>query len=124
LLQIPSAIRFWIDVLSLVAGVLSVLGALAIYLFRASVVTHPALANALAPISKALLQDDRRLAKLEGDIDRLPDADDWSEMRDRMTRLEGGIENIGTRVEAIGETMERIERPLNVLIDGKLKAGS
>ena len=37
-------------------------------------------------------------------------------------RLEGGIDNINTEVKSIHETMERIERPLNVLIDGKLKA--
>ncbi len=122
LYEIPATIRFWVDVLTITLSVLGFLAASGIWLMRQSVVTHKALAETLEPIGLQVDQHGARITQLEGDLAHMPDGGEWIDLRERMTRLEGGIEKIETQVSSIHETMERIERPLNVLIDEKLKA--
>lgn len=122
MLEIPATIRFWVDLLTIVGGMLGVISALMWWIIRHSLVTHKALGDALEPIGNQVDEHHERITRLENDVAHLPDAGAWQEMREQMIRLEGGIDNINTEVKSIHETMERIERPLNVLIDGKLKA--
>ncbi len=122
--EIPIAIRFWIDLIGLIGGAVGVLAGAAWWLIRHSLVTHTALEGKMAPLGTVLDDHGNRIAKVENDMKHLPSGDDWHSVREQMIRLEGGINNLETQVTAVRETMERIERPLNVLIDGKLKAGS
>ena len=122
--QIPDAIRTWVDILVIIGGIGGWVATAAWRVMRLSLVTHADLSAGLGPIGEQVDEIDRRMAKVEGDIAHLPDSGEWAEMREQMIRLEGGVSNIDTQVRGLRDTMERIERPLNVLIDGKLKAGT
>lgn len=122
--EISADIRFWLDLLALAGGAIGVIAGAAWWLIRHSLVTHLALEEKMAPVNTALGEHDRRITAVETGLNHLPNTEDWQAMREQMIRLEGGMNNMGTQMTAVRETMERIERPLNVLIDGKLKAGS
>ncbi len=120
-LEIPAAIRFWVDLFCIVSSLLGVVSTVAWHLVRGSFVSYRAMAEALEPMGEMLDKHDGRIMKLESDFEHLPDSSEFAELRDRMTRIEGVALNIDTKVSGVYEVLERIERPLNVLIDGKLK---
>ena len=122
--EISTEMRFWLDLLALAGGAIGVVAGAAWWLIRHSLVTHLALEEKMAPVNSTLDTHDKRITKVETDMQHLPSRNDWHEVREQMIRMEGGLGKLETQVVAVRETMERIERPLNVLIDGKLKAGS
>lgn len=121
MLEIPEAIRFWIDLFAVMGGAVGVICGVAWFVIRSALVTHQALGRALEPMGVQMDDHAERLSKLEGDIRQMPDARAWGDMREQMVRLEGGVDAIRTETRGLRETMERIERPLNVLVDAKLK---
>jgi hypothetical protein len=120
-LEIPAAIRFWVDVFCIVSTIIGVISTVGWHLVRGSFVSHRVLADTLEPMGEMIDKHGDRLLKLESDFEHMPDSSEFAELRDRMTRLEGVALNIQTQVTGVHELLERIERPLNVLIDGKLK---
>jgi hypothetical protein len=122
ILEIPATIRFWVDLLTILGGMLGATASVMWRLARQSLVTHKTLGDVLEPIGQQVDQHHDRITKLETNIAHLPDAASFSEMREQMIRLGGGIDKITTEIGAVKETMDRIERPLNVMIDQHLKA--
>lgn len=122
MIEITNEVRFWLDVIGLVGGALGLLSGGAWWMIRHSLVTHTALETKMVPLHGTLGEHDRRITAVETGLRHLPTTDDWVALREQMLRMEGTIGNLGTQIGAVRETIERIERPLNVLIDGKLKA--
>lgn len=121
MLQVPEAVRFWIDLFAVIGGAISVLCGVAWFVIRNALVTHQALSHALEPMGTQMDDHGDRISKLESDLGHMPDAKAWSDMGQQMVRLQGGIDAISIETRGLRETMERIERPLNVLVDAKLK---
>jgi cell division protein FtsB len=114
--------RTWIELLSLVGGALSFVVAAAAFVVRNSFVTHGALNEALEPLGAQIDDQSERITALEADVKQLPTQRQWTEMVERQTRVEGGMENLNTKITGVHDILERIERPLNVIIDAQLKS--
>jgi len=71
-------------------------------------------------IKARLSEGDRRFATILSDIKHLPDHKDLSEMMDRIGGVEAAMAGLGATVEGVKEVLERVERPLNILIEHQL----
>lgn len=72
-----------------------------------------------------------RIAQLEGDVQRLktyqemaPDHEDMGTVMDRLGRVEGSVNALAETVKGIKDIMERMERPLHLLLEFHLKERS
>lgn len=67
----------------------------------------------------------KKLEKRQGDLEAshkaMPSSGDLGAIKDRLGKIEGGVEALGATVKGQGEIMLRIERPLNLLIEHHLK---
>jgi hypothetical protein len=121
-MSLSDGINFWVNVLTVVGGALGALAALVTWMVRQSLVTHTGLATSLAPHIELVGKHETRLTQLEADVEHLPPSSDWSDVRERLVRVEAGQSTIEAQLNGIKNLMERIERPLNVLVDAKLRA--
>ena len=122
--DIPSSARFWVDVLTLIGGAAGLFSGAAWWVIRQSLVTHKSLADTIGPLGEDIDAQGARISVLETDMKHMPSSSEISDLRERMTRLEGTAQAIRVEVQGVHELLERIERPLNVLVDGALKAGA
>lgn len=122
--DLPTTLRFWVDLLSLLGGAVGAMAAIVFWAIRQSLVTKKELADTVGPMGEDMDSQSARIAALEGEVKHMPTGPEMADLRERMTRIEGVAGNIQTQVVGIHELLERIERPLNVLIDGKLKASN
>lgn len=125
-------VRTAIELLAALGSIASVIVAGLAWVARSSFVTHSGLNLALEPIGSQLDDHQTRLADLEGRVEQMPSAQEWSRLTERLGRLDGGQAELGTKIDGlrrelksditgIQDVLTRIERPLNVLIDNKLK---
>lgn len=67
----------------------------------------------------------KKLEKRQGDLEAahkaMPSPGDMGAIKDRLGKIEGGVESLAATVEGQKEIMLRIERPLNLLIEHHLK---
>ncbi len=122
--DIPSSARFWVDVLTLIGGFVGLFSGAAWWVIRQSLVTHKDMAETIGPLGEDMDAQGARISVLETDMKHMPSSSEISDLRERMTRLEGTAQAIRVEVQGVHELLERIERPLNVLVDGALKAGA
>lgn len=74
-------------------------------------------------LSERLAAGEREFATIKADIAHLPDHDDIAEVKDRIGEVEGSVRALAATVEGLKEVLERVERPLNVLVTHHLKGG-
>lgn len=126
-------VRTAIELLAALGSIASVIVAGLAWVARSSFVTHRGLNSALGPIGDQLDDHQTRIAGLEGRVEQMPSGQEWSMITERLGRLDGGQSQLVTMIDGLRgemksenvglrEVLSRIERPLNVLIDNKLKA--
>lgn len=57
------------------------------------------------------------VAEIKVRMTTLPDHEDMSELKTRLASVEGSVRVVSTELAGLREVMERIERPLNRLLD-------
>lgn len=72
-------------------------------------------------LAQRLAEGERQFAAIKMDIDHLPHIDDVGELKDRVVVVEGLIKVQTAMIEGLKEVLERIERPLNMIVAAKLK---
>jgi hypothetical protein len=72
-------------------------------------------------LAQRLAEGERQFAAIKMDIDHLPHVDDVGELKDRVVAVEGLIKVQTAMIEGLKEVLERIERPLNMIVEAKLK---
>lgn len=112
------AAKFWLDLLVLAGMVVN-----ALYTWVTS--RHRATRAEIEAVKKdhlALIQDlDRRALVMEARIDALPGARDFNNALQQMTKMDGEIGILNERLAGFKESMERVERPLNLLVEAQMK---
>jgi len=88
--------------------------------FEAWVTGH---GNAHSALDRRLAEGETRFALLQSSLDHLPDHDDVAELKERITKVEGSVEALGERIDGLREVLERVERPLNLLVDHHMRGG-
>jgi len=78
--------------------------------------------EALKEVHAGRLTDlDHRALSLEAKIDALPGSHDFHNALQQMTKMDGEIGVLNERLAGFKESMERVERPLNLLVEAQLK---
>jgi hypothetical protein len=123
----------WIDlgfkIAGLVGGLLGSIGGVAVWMARRTLVTHDDLRASFdahddrhKELDKRLADGERQFAVIRSDIEHLPDVDDLADLKDRVGDVEGSIRALTATVGGLKDVLERVERPLNILVEHHLKA--
>jgi len=120
--------RLVLEVLGALSTVLAAVFGWAHWTLRREMVSRAELAryqaahdDAHALLAQRLADGERQFAALQMDIDHLPHVDDVADIRDRVGVVEGLIKVQTAMIEGLKEVLERIERPLNMIVEAKLK---
>lgn len=63
------------------------------------------------------------VAEIKVRLTMLPDHEDMAELKTRLASVEGSVRVVSTELAGVREVMERIERPLNLLVEHHMKGG-
>jgi len=125
---LPEWIKVGLELAAIVGGLLGAVGGCAAWLTRNALVTKTDLNERFAEheathghLDKRLGEGDRRFAVIETELKHLPKADDIHKLTDRVGAVEQTMSGFGAQLDGLREVLERVERPLNVLIDHQLK---
>jgi hypothetical protein len=66
---------------------------------------------------KRLDEGSRQFAIIQADIKHLPNHHDISGLNDRIGGIEGSVKALSATINGLRDVLERVERPLNVLVD-------
>ena len=66
----------------------------------------------------------KQFAIIQADIAHLPNHKDISDLKDRISGVEGSVKVLATSIDGLREILQRVERPLNRLVDNHMKVGS
>ncbi|TCS62572.1 DUF2730 family protein [Varunaivibrio sulfuroxidans] len=112
------AAKFWLDTLVLAGMVVNALYTWAMSRHRANRSEIEAVKND----HLALIQDlTQRALVMEARIDALPGARDFHGALQQMTKMDGEIGILNERLAGFKESLERVERPLNLLVEAQMK---
>lgn len=96
------------DLLALLALIISVGGAVYTWLTRRSDVNS----SKLAKHESKLTEHDRRIQKLENDLEYLPSERAFHDLQIGITKLNGRLDTFAAQVEPLGHVVRRIEETL------------
>ncbi len=118
----------WIDkilnALSLVLVVIQGLLAWALWSLRKQFVARSHCDQQCQQTSNKQAETDLALASLKQAQDALPSADEVANMRVQLAEIEGSIKAVMATVQGQADLMQRIERPLNLLLEHHVSGGT
>lgn len=114
----------WLEIFAAVGGVLGAVASAATWLARHSLVTHRDLATAMRPLADRAEATERRVLAVEVAVEHLPHVADMTALQTQISSLQVRSEQIATGLQGVRDILERIERPLNVLVDSHMKGGA
>ncbi len=125
----------WLDVVTriaaIVGGLLGFIGGVALWVVRSTLATKEDLRKSFAAhdvehdeLNKRLEEGERQFATIMADLEHLPGQHDLMEIRDRIAGVEGEVKALGATIDGLREVLERVERPLNRLVDFHMDHGS
>lgn len=124
----PDWVMVALEITGLVGGLLGGIASVVVWVTRNALVTKTDLNERFAEHSKSHAAIDARLgdgnqrfAVIETELGHLPKAADIKELTNRVGAVEQTMSGFGAKLDGLGEVLERVERPLNVLIDAQLK---
>ncbi|HEY9081329.1 DUF2730 family protein [Magnetovibrio sp.] len=109
-----AAAKFWLEVLLLIGMVGN-----AIYTWI--VTRQGANKSEIEDLKKENRGLEQRLLIQEAKLDALPGARDFHNALQQMTKMDGEIGILNERLAGFKESMERVERPLNLLVEAQMK---
>ncbi|MDG3442458.1 hypothetical protein [Nitrospirillum amazonense] len=74
-------------------------------------------------VDERMAKVEQTCAAVEAEIRHLPDQDALTDLRDRVAGVETELKGATAGIEGLHALMERIERPLNLLLEHHLKKG-
>jgi len=119
--DIVPPVATWLELLSAIGGIMGMIGGGMIWLVKNSLVTRPDLSKALEPFGEQADAADRRLAVIETELRHMPTQRDLANLTERVANLATDVGKISVGIDGINNLLARIERPLNVLIDERMK---
>jgi hypothetical protein len=126
----PDWIMVALEITALVGGLLGGIASVVVWVTRNALVTKTDLNERFSEHNKAhtaidtrLSDGNQRVAVIENELQHLPKADDIKELTNRVGAVEQTMSGFGAQLDGLREVLERVERPLNVLIDHQLKRG-
>jgi predicted nucleic acid-binding Zn-ribbon protein len=72
---------------------------------------------------KRLEDGAEKFATILADLDHLPNHKDISDLKDRIGAVEGSVKALGATINGLKDVIERIERPLNILVEHHMGTG-
>ncbi|MEO0034331.1 MAG: hypothetical protein RLZZ501_354 [Pseudomonadota bacterium] len=122
----------WLETLLQVAGpaggLLGLIAGVAVWLARQTLVTHEDLRAWRAEhdrehdaLDRRLADGERQFAAILADLDHLPDQDDLDDIKTRIGDIEGSVRALVATIDGLKDVLERVERPLNILVEARLK---
>ena len=124
----PDWVMVALEITSLVGGLLGALAGAAIWVTRNTFVTKTDLQTKFedhgkrhVALDSRLAEGESRFAVIETELKHLPKADDIQALTSRVGAVEQTMSGFGAQLDGLREVLERVERPLNVLIDHQLK---
>ena len=96
------------------AGVLS-------FVIRNSLVSVSVLSDKLAPLYERINAADNRVTALQTEMQHLPTQREMGALSERVGAVSTDVARIGEAIAGMNALLARIERPLNLLIDEKMK---
>lgn len=126
----PDWVMVALEITGLVGGLLGGIASVVVWVTRNALVTKTDLnerfaqhAASHAAIETRLGDGNQRFAVIETELGHLPKAHDINELTNRIAEVEQTMSGFGAQLGGLREVLERVERPLNVLIDHQLKRG-
>jgi hypothetical protein len=88
---------------------------------RHAFATKDDLAAAVAPVRTELQGQERRMSALEAELKHAPTHADLEAIRSGLVSVQTHVAGLSENVRGVNETLGRIERPLNLLLEHHLK---
>lgn len=123
-MQLPDWIDIGLKVVGVIGGALGAIGGGVVYLARHTLVTQDDLRERFEEheadhkeLDKRLVEGERQFAAIQADLEHLPDHEDIADLKDRIGAVEGSVQALGATIDGLKEVLERVERPLNILVE-------
>lgn len=129
-MQLPEWFDIGLKIAGLVGGVLGAIGGGAVWLARHTLVTQDDLRERFdeheedhKELDKRLAEGERQFEAIKTDLSHLPDHNDISDLKDRIGAVEGSVKALEATIDGLRDVLERIERPLNILVEHSIYGG-
>lgn len=125
----------WVDLLfkglAGIGGVAGMVGGLAMALARRTFATKNEVRRSFEKhdviheeLERQLADGAKEFAAIKANLTHLPSQDDIADVKERIAAVEGSVRALGATIDGVREILERVERPLNILIEHHMKASS
>jgi septal ring factor EnvC (AmiA/AmiB activator) len=128
--DLPAWFELLLRVLGAVGGVAGAFAALFMTLMRRTFATKDEVQKSFRDHSRAHDALDRQLADgakefaaIKTDLAHLPNQEDIADVKDRIAAVEGSVQALSATIDGLRQVLERVERPLNLLVQHHLKGG-
>ena len=130
-MQFPDWLDITLKIIGLVGGLLGAIGGGAVWVARQTLVTQDDLRERFEEheedhkkLDERLVAGELQFATIQADLGHLPDHQDIFDIRERISAVEGEVKALGATIDGLKEVLERIERPLNVIVEKYINGGS
>lgn len=74
-------------------------------------------------VERRLEDGAEKFATIIADLEHLPDHKDIADLKDRIGDVEGSVKALSATINGLKEVLERVERPLNILVEHHMSGG-
>ena len=124
----------WLDlatrIAGIVGGVLGFLGGAVLWMARNTLATKAELHSSFEAhgeehdeLNRRLEEGESKFAAILADLEHLPGHSDLNDIRDRIAAVEGEVKALAATIDGLKEVLERVERPLNILVEHHMNGG-
>ncbi|BAE49275.1 hypothetical protein [Paramagnetospirillum magneticum] len=129
-MHLPEWTDIGLKVAEIVGALLGTIGGVLIWMVRHTLVSQDDLRARFEEhdedhkeLDKRLVDGERQFAAILADLEHLPDHEDIADLKDRIGAVEGSVKALGATIDGLKEVLERVERPLNILVEHHMNGG-